>query len=114
MRIAVPFSAVATLLFFSCIACSDPGVVFDPYEPVGEDDIAVTCAQCQIRRPRTAMHCYDCSVCIDQMDHHCPWTGKCIGKKTLRLFYAFLWSLVVYLVLMIGSMVYRYFNYNKQ
>ena len=24
------------------------------------------------------------------LDHHCPWTGKCIAKKNLRSFYIFL------------------------
>eukprot|EP01031_Cornospumella_fuschlensis_P025752 gene25752-31100_t len=61
----------------------------------------IECAFCKVLRPVTARHCYDCGVCIDGLDHHCPWTGKCIGKKTLRAFYSFLislWVLVLYVV----------------
>jgi hypothetical protein len=30
------------------------------------------CELCQIDRPFTASHCYDCGVCVDKLDHHCP------------------------------------------
>jgi DHHC palmitoyltransferase len=30
------------------------------------------CGQCNINRPTTAAHCYECGVCVDQLDHHCP------------------------------------------
>ena len=29
------------------------------------------CSICNIERPRTASHCYECGVCVDQLDHHC-------------------------------------------
>jgi hypothetical protein len=25
-----------------------------------------------------------------QLDHHCPWTGKCVGERTIKWFYVFL------------------------
>lgn len=31
------------------------------------------CGQCNFRRPTTARHCSYCGVCIDDLDHHCPW-----------------------------------------
>ena len=39
-------------------------------------------------------HCFDCNVCVEGYDHHCPWTGKCIGKNNLKYFYAFLMSIL--------------------
>ena len=44
------------------------------------------------------MHCMDCRVCIEEYDHHCPWTGKCVGKRNVRYFYAWLFFLVLALV----------------
>ncbi|RYY70057.1 hypothetical protein EON63_22990 [archaeon] len=41
----------------------------------------IECTFCKVQRPISARHCYDCGVCIDGLDHHCPWTGKCIGNK---------------------------------
>ena len=45
-----------------------------------------------IRAPRTS-HCYDCNACVLELDHHCPWMGKCVGKYNLCYFYAFLWAI---------------------
>jgi hypothetical protein len=38
-------------------------------------------------------------VDAEQLDHHCPWTGKCVGKRTLRLFYVFLGCISIHVVL---------------
>ena len=56
------------------------------------------CAQCDLYRPDGAQHCYDCQVCVQDLDHHCPWTGKCIGKKNISCFYAFLFCLTVHII----------------
>jgi hypothetical protein len=34
-----------------------------------------------------------------------PWTGKCIGRRNLRFFYAFLWSLLA-LILFVAACVF--------
>ncbi|RHY24631.1 hypothetical protein DYB28_012356 [Aphanomyces astaci] len=115
-------SIALTFLSFSMVACSDPGVVREHYVNAVGDDAGILCgtlvlplslfvtlmdvAHCQIRRPRNAIHCYECEVCIDGMDHHCPWTGKCIGKKTLYWFYLFLWMICIHMTFGIGTVVY--------
>ena len=49
------------------------------------------CNICNIDYDRTTTtHCQYCDVCIYGMDHHCPWTGKCIGAKNLCSFYLFI------------------------
>lgn len=30
------------------------------------------CGTCGFKRPLSASHCYDCGLCIDEIDHHCP------------------------------------------
>lgn len=38
------------------------------------------------------VHCEDCDICVEGFDHHCPWTGKCIGRRNLYGFYVFVIS----------------------
>jgi len=94
---------LSTLTAFSTTACSDPGIV---YRLIDEEcmeprDRQVPrdrpCSVCEMQRPSNARHCHDCGVCIEELDHHCPWTGKCIGRRTLRFFYLFLVCLSVHI-----------------
>lgn len=50
---------------------------------------------------RSAYHCYDCGVCVHNLDHHCPWTGKCIGRDNIKYFHAFLTMLCCQVVFII-------------
>ena len=49
------------------------------------------CSKCNIIIPKNfkVEHCKKCGVCIIKQDHHCPWTGKCIGKNNLKIFCLF-------------------------
>ena len=31
----------------------------------------VECAKCDIQRPYSSTHCYECGLCVDDLDHHC-------------------------------------------
>ena len=60
------------------------------------------CSQCQffIKKSNYAHHCLDCDICIENHDHHCPWTGHCIGKNNYYSFYIFIGSslsIIIYL-----------------
>ena len=50
------------------------------------------CEICQfwVFKDSFTSHCFDCNICIEGYDHHCPWTGHCIGKRNLFVFYLFL------------------------
>mmetsp|Transcript_2362 Transcript_2362/g.3717 ORF Transcript_2362/g.3717 Transcript_2362/m.3717 type:complete len:392 (+) Transcript_2362:21-1196(+) len=64
----------------------------------------VECGRCHIQRPRNAYHCNECGFCVVALDHHCPWTGKCIGQKNLQTFYYFLaslWLLISFVIVMV-------------
>lgn len=51
-------------------------------------------------------HCSVCNACVYMMDHHCIWTGNCVGRGTARYFVLFNfytsiqlligWSIIVY------------------
>ena len=44
------------------------------------------------------IHCEVCDICVKEYDHHCPWTGKCIGSGNIFWFHAFAIMIPVYCV----------------
>ncbi|CCI47701.1 unnamed protein product [Albugo candida] len=81
------------LISYALVGCFDPGIVERYTEPKTEED--TFCQECDSYRPESAFHCEECRVCIKGHDHHCPWTGKCIGEGNITFFYVWLFSLVV-------------------
>ena len=58
-----------------------------------------------LKKNRYAHHCLDCDICIENHDHHCPWTGHCIGRNNIYSFYIFICAsffIIVY-ILIAGS-----------
>jgi len=57
------------------------------------------CKKCNIifLKSDKVYHCSSCNVCVRNHDHHCPWTGKCIGKYNLKTFYVFVSFLFVFI-----------------
>ena len=53
------------------------------------------CPFCEIRRDRSKLnvpteHCFTCGTCVAGLDHHCPWTGTCVGQHNVWMFRLFL------------------------
>ena len=44
------------------------------------------CVSCSVFRPPLATHCKQCKRCVEEMDHHCPWLGTCIGRHNYKYF----------------------------
>ena len=44
-------------------------------------------------------HCYECSICVENFDHHCTFASKCIGKKNLLIFKLWLFSIPCYIII---------------
>lgn len=102
---------VVNVFSLSFTACTDPGVVrreesHEELESGGESVSLVDCHACNMMRPRNARHCYRCDVCVIELDHHCPWIGKCIGKRTLLSFRVFVVSLGLLAYFMMGCTVF--------
>lgn len=64
------------------------------------------CGNCDIQRPVTARHCIYCGVCVDGLDHHCPWSGKCIGKNNMVAFQCFVTILCCQIYFLLGAFIY--------
>ncbi|CAH0473452.1 unnamed protein product [Peronospora belbahrii] len=91
-RTSLAFNAMC-LVCYALVGCSNPGIVTRITMPL--DDTYTYCDYCDSYRPEGALHCMDCRVCIEEYDHHCPWTSKCVGKGNIRYFYAWLLFLVL-------------------
>lgn len=103
--------------------------------PIASSNLkAFECGICNMQRPSSARHCYYCRTCkhtyayspqivaqqqkfiiysnnslyvgVDELDHHCPWSGKCIGKRNMHFFTAFLTSLCCQTYFLIGAFIY--------
>lgn len=53
-------------------------------------------------------HCLTCNVCILGYDHHCGWSGKCIGQGNLNFFYSFLISGLIFIIYNIFLLIYSH------
>ena len=74
------------------------------------------CVYCDIweRVDMGVTHCMDCGVCVEGYDHHCPWTGKCIGRKTIKYFYTFITSVMVVFVFFVAAVINVDLNKSKK
>ena len=48
------------------------------------------CATCEANAPPRSFHCFLCKKCILKRDHHCVFSGNCIGHSSQRYFIGFL------------------------
>lgn len=78
------------------------------------------CSVCNISKAygSKTLHCHYCDICIDEFDHHCPFTGKCIGKYNIYPFWAFIilsLSYLIYLIVVIGLLFIKFVEeHNKK
>ena len=76
----------------------------DKHKPTVPHTYCDICEVYQIKSKRV-QHCHDCNVCIEGLDHHCPWMGKCIGKRNMMFFMIFNACWVVFMVEMLGCVL---------
>jgi len=78
---------IISFILLMIMVISDPGLV-RPYRRARNPKWTY-CDRCECFRPPDCIHCATCAVCVSEYDHHCPWTGKCIGGGNKNWFKAF-------------------------
>ena len=43
--------------------------------------------RCKVVKRTNTVHCHECGVCVEDLDHHCPWFSKCITQRNLKYFW---------------------------
>eukprot|EP00930_Biecheleria_cincta_P014300 TRINITY_DN12365_c0_g3_i1.p1 TRINITY_DN12365_c0_g3~~TRINITY_DN12365_c0_g3_i1.p1 ORF type:complete len:450 (-),score=61.55 TRINITY_DN12365_c0_g3_i1:279-1628(-) len=96
--------------------CSDlPPPLADAIAAVGAvskrpfTSVGVWCSECGCWKSALAHHCSVCQRCSLWMDHHCFFTGQCIGFRNLRCAIVWLSYLLLLLVLLSVAALYRVF-----
>lgn len=55
---------------------------------------------------KTTDHCEYCNYCVVDLDHHCPWSSKCIAGGNMPAFNCMLIGLLGCLLYLFGSLAY--------
>jgi len=55
-------------------------------------------------------HCEWCNYCVEGLDHHCPWSGKCIARGNMCWFRFFLAMTAVLFVYAVMATLYLGYN----
>ncbi|KRX09911.1 hypothetical protein PPERSA_05303 [Pseudocohnilembus persalinus] len=94
----------ALFLSFGFTALRNPGITckreidIEDYEQLDNRNKKQYCEICLVKKIRNREHCDDCNICIDGFDHHCPWTGKCIGTNNIIAFNIFIICVMAFFI----------------
>ena len=114
MKIITTLLYLAYMISYSIVLVKSPGIAGreffkDTFKFEKEEDKLnyQQCSTCNIIIPKSfrVVHCKKCGICIIRQDHHCPWTGKCIGKNNIRIFCIFGFTLFGYIISLFISFI---------
>jgi len=74
-----------TVYNFAMCCAVDAGTVAQPSEP----EVEAGGGSGKGHWPAGSHHCHVCRVRVLQFDHHCPFTGGCVGQRNFRFFLLF-------------------------
>ena len=96
--------------FFNRCALINPGIIQKKNIDINNMEYCNIC-QVYYNNDKKVKHCNFCNICVEKMDHHCVWVGKCVAKNNIFSFYAmltsigFIYAYIVYLA---------FFQYSKK
>ena len=88
--------SIFVYFFFNRCALINPGIVQRKFR---DEKNTEYCSICEVyyEPNKKVEHCKMCNICVEKMDHHCVWVGKCVGKNNVCSFYSMLVSIgIVY------------------
>ena len=114
LKIIYVFLGSIVFYFFDRCALINPGIIQN--KKMDTDNFGY-CSICQVyyNPNQNVEHCDMCGICVENIDHHCIWVGKCVGKNNKFSFYAMLFSIgMVYsYIILIGFLKYAFRKKNK-
>ena len=107
------FFIILIIFIIDRTALINPGIVLNKVK--GKNDYGF-CSICKVYyNPYDRVeHCDLCGVCIDKMDHHCIWVGKCVGRKNIISFYLMIIIVGIFYFYMIICLFLLYFENKKK
>ena len=111
IKIAETFAFILFLITYLMTVLINPGIpsrnYYNGFCKSKNNSELNRCSKCNIIVPKTfkIRHCEICDVCVMNYDHHCPWTGKCIGRYNIIFFYFFLTFLIFYMMMSLISFI---------
>jgi hypothetical protein len=107
---------VLLFLFFICysvIALLNPGIIIRSEK--GHKHIGY-CKKCNLffLPEENIYHCFDCNVCVKQLDHHCSVVRKCITKKNFVYFILMIVSFVLVYVYSLINLIFFLIDYYQK
>lgn len=96
---------------------SDPG--FAPkYKGDSSENADVAkdiCHKCDaLRKDPFVHHCSMCRGCIEFMDHHCVFIGKCVGRKNFKYFLQYCTSIAVLMLYALFKLMHIFYTTNVE
>ncbi len=76
--------------------------------------ILKVCSTCLITRPLGCTHCSKCNICVEKMDHHCPWVGNCLGLNNYKYFYYFICFFDIHTIFNFVICILKIIHYKKK
>jgi predicted amidophosphoribosyltransferase len=70
--------------------------------PKGE--ICSYCTRCLRDTSSEMTHCIECEACVEDLDHHCSFFGKCIAGRQRFAFYGFITFVFIGFITFLGTL----------